>query len=738
MSAALCRTAGCDAKRCAPMGRRISTAPLGLGASECVRNALHSGTALFWVTLLLALGTGTLFPQGSEDANPQPVIRVTVNLVQLDAVVTDSSGNQITTLRPDDFRVFEDGQPQAITNLSYVRVGSRVSETPATPTGLPNLDSVQVWREQVHRVIAVVVDDLHLSFVNTGSVRKAVRAFVDKDIQPDDLVAILHTSGSMGPLQQFTHDKRLLEAAAERIRYCLSCLNVASDDWGRAQRTTLVPRESTAVGKDAEPTSKDREAASGRENEFIASTAAGTIDSLEYVLQGLRDLPGRKALIYIGEGLPLCYRMPCEEIPARHRWRKLTDLALRSSVVVHAIDARGVTISGLTAADVGGPESPGVQSPIMSNSFQYFESQGMMAQVAKDTGGLFIHETNDLAGGMQKVVDDSSGYYLIGYKPPTSLFRPSKNGQTYHHIRVKVNRPGLHVRSRTGFFAASDADTQQTPPTEDAQMKAALNSPFRAAEINLQLAPQFMYKGHRESVARLWLHIDAKDLTFRKVPDGTTTARVDLRAVTFGDNGEVVSGTDQTFVASCESEQLEVLRREGLNYRVEVPINEPGGYQLRVAVRDAASGRFGSASQFMEIPNLRNGKLVLSSIVLNERGEGEKSPAIRRFEAGDRVAYRVEIYNARKGASGSHKLEGSIQILYEGRVVSTLKSDGIEPLPEAPDRLVMLGAFTINRETPLGNFLIRASVVESDGTKHSSTANRWSDFEVVSPNGTIP
>jgi len=693
-----------------------------------------------WRTILL-VGLVPLFAQAPENPNSQPLIRVTVDLVQVDAVVTDSQGNQVTNLRPEDFEILEDGHPQSITNFSYVRVAGPSSpethgKTPSVPTSLPNIQPVQLRPEQVHRAVAVVVDDLHLSFENAVYVREALKAFVDKDIQPDDLVAVLRTSGSMGALQQFTNDKRLLEAAVEHIRYCLHCLSGTLDDSGPGERRILAPRESDAASKDVEAASKDLEAARGRESEVLAPTTGGTIDALEHVLRGLRDLPGRKAVIFVGEALPLCDRGPCSEADAWQRWRKLIDLALRSSVVVYTIDARGVPIRGLTAADVGGPETPGVQSPIMTNSLHYFESQEPMAQIADDTGGLFIHENNDLVGGMHKVMDDLKGYYLIGYKPPANTFEARKNRPGYHRIRLKVTRPGLQVRSRTGFYAIPEVETQPVQLTQDGRLQAALASPFGAGGLHLQLASQFVNEGRKESTAHLWLHIDAKDLTFREASDGTTMAAVDLFALTCGDNGEVVNSADQILTASFQPQQLDALRSEGLNYQIEIPIKEPGGYQLRVAVRDLASQQVGSASQFIAIPNLRSGKLVLSSIVLNEQGQGEKSPAIRRFQAGDRVTYRVEIYNARGSVNERPpKLEGSIQIIYEGRVVSKLNPEAIKALPEAPGRLVMLGAFTINRDTPSGDFLIQATVIDKLAPKRRSIAASWNDFEILPGSG---
>src|SRR5687768_14383374 len=166
-------------------------------------------------------------PQKPE-APPQPsrldddVVRITTNLVQVDAVVTDNKGKPVTDLREEDVEIKEDGRPQKITNFSFVSLESiEKPEDKQITKNSPPTPPVRLRPEQVRRTIALVVDDLGLSFESTYYVRQALRKFVDQQMQQGDLVAIIRTGGGIGALQQFTSDKRQLYAAIEKVKWSL-------------------------------------------------------------------------------------------------------------------------------------------------------------------------------------------------------------------------------------------------------------------------------------------------------------------------------------------------------------------------------------------------------------------------------------------------------------------------------------------------------------------------------------
>ena len=167
--------------------------------------------------------TPQIKPQKPDDAD---VVKITTNLVQVDAVVFDKNGKPVTDLNADEVQVFEDGKPQKVTHFVYNMSGAGPSNLSVNPTvpAKPNEVAPPVVVEtpkpgNVHRTIAIVVDDLGLSFESVSILRRALKKFVDEQIQPGDLVAIIRTAGGAGVMQQFTSDKRLLHAAIERVKY---------------------------------------------------------------------------------------------------------------------------------------------------------------------------------------------------------------------------------------------------------------------------------------------------------------------------------------------------------------------------------------------------------------------------------------------------------------------------------------------------------------------------------------
>src|SRR5260221_10656332 len=219
-------------------------------------------------------------PAPAQESPDMPVLRVTVNLVQVDAVVTDSKGKQVTNLTADDFEDLQDGKRQKITKFSYI---STAAPTPApiapVPSGpairsAPAPPPVRLRPSQVRRTIALVVDDLGLSFESTAQIRSALKKFVDQQMQPGDLVAIIRTGAGMGALQQFTSDKRQLYAAIERVKYNMM---------GRVGISSFAALE--GIDADAPPidtTSSDEE----REQIF----SAGSLGAMRYVIEGLKEV----------------------------------------------------------------------------------------------------------------------------------------------------------------------------------------------------------------------------------------------------------------------------------------------------------------------------------------------------------------------------------------------------------------------------------------------------------------
>src|SRR5215510_8680984 len=296
-------------------------------------------------------------PAGQQKSSRDEVVRISVTLVQVDAVVTDSRGKQVTDLKPEDFELFEDGRRQHITNFTYVVThpasspptkGEPVPVKPHDPGG-PPIIGVRPKLAEVRRTIALVVDDLTLSFGSAYNVRRALNKFVDEQMEAGDLVAIVRTGGGIGALQQFTSDKRQLKAAIEKVRW-----NPA----GSGRAGAFAPIESNPAGQipgTFGEAARGGDTSRGRNeldlNDFREQVfSVGTLGALNFIVQGLRTLPGRKSVILMSDGVSI-YLDQNRDNRVLGPLRRLADLANRASVVIYTIDARGLQSLELTAAD---------------------------------------------------------------------------------------------------------------------------------------------------------------------------------------------------------------------------------------------------------------------------------------------------------------------------------------------------------------------------------------------------
>lgn len=695
-------------------------------------------------------------PQKPDDID---VVKITANLVQVDAVVTDKDGKLVTDLRPEEIEISEDGHKQKITHFSFNALETAAPNLSGKPAPVdknaPPVPPGKLRPEDIRRTIAIVVDDLGLSFASTHFVRRALKKFVDEQMQSGDLVAIIRTSGGMGALQQFTTDKRQLYAAIERVKFYMN---------GRSGVGAFAPIEPAAAG----PRGSEIDAANDELNQFRQDMfAVGTLGAVSYVVRGLRDLPGRKSILLVSDGFRI-YDLddPTRNYRALEKLRRLIDEAGRASVVIYTINATGLQVFGLTAADnlnssdgTASRSFEDIEQQLTNRRNEAFETQEGLNYLAHETGGIAIKNTNDLSKGIRRVLEDQKGYYLIGYRPDNSTFDPRTGRRTFHKLSLKVTRPGkFTVRMRNGFYGVTDAE--RTPPrTLGQQMMGALISPFGATGVRLQLTSLFANDAKAGSYMRSVLHVEGRDLTFTDEPNKMHKCVFDVVAITFGDNGNVIDQPlARTYTLQLTDEMYKRTVRDGLVYYVTVPIKKSGAYQLRLSFRDSATERIGSASQFIEVPDLKKNRLALSSLVLRgtnpnaakgsnaadnsaaetadeglEQGNAEASPAVRHFRLGMQMSYGFYIYNARVDkTTNAPKLTSQILIFRDGKVVFTGRVVPLDVKGQADlKRLTAGGALVLGNDLPPGEYALQVVISDTLADEKHRTASQWMDFEIV-------
>lgn len=706
-------------------------------------------------------GATTTQKQGEPQKEKEDVVRISVTLVQVDAVVTDEKGRLITNLKPEDFELYEDKRRQQITNFSYINTPTASGQAGAAPATRPGKSTTttvgppdRLRPDQVRRTIALVVDDLSMSFESISFVRNSLKKFVDEQMQPGDLVAILRTGAVIGALQQFTSDKRALYTAIERVRYNLMGSGHLS---AFADITSGAPADG-GLGE-AEFRRFQEESANTVEQLF----SVGSLGALNFVVSGLKDLPGRKSVILVSDGFQLFSRSGSND-RVMDAVRRTIDLANRSSVMIYTIDSRGLQTAGLTAADSVRFRGGQVAQQLSERREKLYNSQEGLSYLANQTGGFVVYNTNDIPSGISRVLDDQKGYYLLGYIPEQSTFKATQGKRQFHNITVKVKRNGLRVRARSGFYGVPDEESRPAVSTPAQQIVKALTSPFGSGDIHLKLTSLFGHETQAGSFMRSIMHIDGRDISFVEGQGGQHVGELNVVAYTFGDNGQVIDREGRTYNISVSSEQLQKLKEQGFVYTINVPIKKPGGYQLRVAVRDARSELVGSANQFIDVPDIDRNRLTLSGLVVAgydpakakkitaaeasdtaaqqaatvKEGAGDDfepmtSPAVRMLRRGIDLDYGFMIYNAQVNPTTRQpQLATQVLLLKDGKQLFAGKVNALD-VGEQPDmrHIPATGRLRLSPDLVPGEYVLQVVVVDKLGKDKYRSATQWMDFEVV-------
>ncbi|HKP69910.1 MAG TPA: VWA domain-containing protein [Pyrinomonadaceae bacterium] len=687
----------------------------------------------------------------SQSPTPLPadtgaVVKISTNLIQIDVTVKDRKGKVVTDLRPEEIEIFENGKKQELTNFSFIaniRPEEQVEKPKEKDKSKFVLPSSALKPEQVRRTLALVVDDLSLSFESTAYAKRALKKFVDEQMQDGDLIAIIQTGAGTGALQQFTNDKRRLYAAIDRIRW-----NAIGSGGLGALEPLQEPMPGPPPKSPDDRTAADerREVAEYRNSIF----ANGTLGALEYVVRGMRELPGRKSILLLSDGIRMFKTengLVTISNSIMDSMRQLADLATRASVLIHTMDARGLYYFGLTAADDPGGRTPRqLEADLKMRKSQFEGEQEGLILLAKKTGGTAIYNTNDLAGGIRKILDDQS-YYLIGYQPDAEAFDPK--AVRFNQLEVKVKRPGLQVSHRNGFIGVTDKELDKPRETPEARMFHSLSSPFAVNDISLRLHALF-YKppNFLDTFVRSFVHIPGRDLTFTDEPNGEKKAVFDIIAAGFGDTGTYVDRVSKTYTIVLTKEAYDRAMNQGLVYEFSFPVKTAGAYQFRISLRDHGNDKIGSAHQFIEVPNLKKGRMVLSGVVLDNIPYGEyqrqlagepAEPALsdpllatslRKFRTGTVLSYGFNVYNA-KIVGASPNLTFQTRIFRDGKPIFEGPPEPVVPISVQQGTVAFSGSLALGTAMVAGEYVLQIVITDNGAKSKRNTATQFVLFDVV-------
>ncbi len=717
-------------------------------------------------------------PAIEEDGD---IVKINSSIIQMDVLVTDKKGNQISDLKPEDFEVYENGKRQQIIGVSYISVSPKAdpkvdNNKNKIPNDLENspfpTTTKPLERGNVRRTIVLVVDDLSLSFTSFDKVRDALKEFVEDQMQEGDLVAILRTAGGRGSRQVFTSDKKILLQIVKDMKFTsiigkttgIEQIRPATTDFegnsvldqsgGNTDLLTQLDNDTTTLSRE-QPTiptdNPERITSSGVLKESFF--ARGTLGTLQYVVNGLEKLPGRKAVMLFSDGFSISRRdsrgRQFYDNTVSDYLKRLSEIANRAGVVFYTIDGRGLEPPAGIAQAADNFFGNNRSASLAVRDRKYVDSQEGLVKLAQDTGGRSLINSNSFNTRMQVMLDEQNGYYILAYEPDEETFDPKKS--RYNNIEVKVKRSNTKVRYRSGFFGIADGQKAPTDLSPREQILDALNSPFSEADINLKLNPLFGNSSADGSFVRSLIHIKSGDISF--VDDGNDwkKASFDIVAITYGDAGKPIDQSFKTYSFKIKNEDFPRIQEKGFVYNVFLPVKEAGAYQFRLVIRDNETGRIGSANQFIQIPDIKKKDLILSSIIvenytpqewqdyLSNNLDEEKSKtgiladtANKQFKNSSILRYNFEIYNAKLNNKNAPQVQTKARLFKDGKPVMTGNPQKINLGKEAdPTRIDINGAVALGRDLLPGDYILQILVYDELADKKKAIATQVFEFEIV-------
>lgn len=687
-----------------------------------------------FITAALALTSVCLFSflpsawtQGRQDSpqgqKPQAAdtLRIETELVQIDIVVTDKQGKPVTDLKREDFQVLEDGKPQPVSHFSVGTAGRQAKWLPAAKAvgkdGTPVAASPVRPVFDAGRYLVLMVDDLHLAHGNLVPAKQAMIKFMDQQVGATDQVALVTTSGALGMYEQFTADRDVLKRAINRLSLQQRTITTGIEiphitpyqaeliDQNDPEALEMAVQE--LVRREGMERPQAISLSQGRARQLIAennNVTQATLGTIENVIRGLHDLPGRKIMVLLSDG----FLLGSFRDGKRYDVRRITDAATRAGVVIYSLDTRGL-IAMPQSMDASQPSSAEIgplaaaRIRIATSSIEA-ERDGLYA-LAEDTGGKSFFNNNDINVGLGKVLSDTETYYLLAFEPVVSY----RDGR-FRKIEVRIPlRPDLKIRTRKGYFApddkaaekearavarAEEKDKQKSPEklakeqqaVKDAQVSEGVTALYPLRGIPVEMVTHFINTPKEGSSLDLVAHVDAAAVKFTPVNDRFQAA-VEMVGLIFNESGKSVDGFSEKIAMNLKPASLEATLKNGIIYTKQIKMN-PGYYQVRFVVRQEGLKQVGSASSWIEIPDLEKNHLALSSIFFpsaedeaqtgqregkipnSSANEGMKNDSVARhpaqvyhqFKRGGSFDFMVFAYNAKPNEQGATDLAVQSQI----------------------------------------------------------------------------
>jgi VWFA-related protein len=549
--------------------------------------------------------------QASPSQGQAPILRTRHNEVLVRVAVRDTQGKPVGGLKQEDFRLFDNGKPQAITHFEVESPAAPgpPSATPERSHGEPGKETTPRAEEAPRRYVLLVFDNVHATFEGLVRAREAGEKFLSATMSPSDRIAIATASGDSS--LEFTDDRKKLEEALRGLKQNFHGGNPLNDcprlsDYVVDRLVNSLDPEALpfamaqAAGQHCAFANQEQAEAFSRAAEGVYRAASlDSLNVLERMTRRLGSAPGERNLILVSPGFVAF--QPTDALD------RIIERALRAGVVISALDPEGL-INPSPIADAS--QQMPVQPPqprrggtarisnfpalieLMATDTQLADWD-VLAELAESTGGRFFHNNNDIASGFRELAGPPEVSYVLAFSPQNL-----KSDGKFHRLKVELaNGKGLTLTARRGYFAP--AKTLDASAQAGREIQEAVLSLDEVRELPVEISTQFYQLDARTASLAVIVHLDAKTLAFHKEGDRNADDLTFVTAV-FDRDGKYVDGHRKRMQLRLNDRGLATALKEGIGIRDDFQL-VPGSYRVREVVRDSEGGALSALNTSVDI-----------------------------------------------------------------------------------------------------------------------------------------
>ena len=558
-----------------------------------MRQQLQRGFAM---ALALLLAMPLQAQQDAQQVNTNQgtgyVLRAESDLVLTNVVVRDAKTGQVVLgLKQSDFTVLENGKAQKISDFDFESVDMAKPLNEATISGLASSAQGKTATSGVrpedlkdHRLIVFFFDLTSMQPEDLDRSVDAAKEFLTHKMQPADLIALVSLDTELKVDQDFTSDKNLLTGK-------IGMYNGTEGD---------------AFAQGANANSNQVEDASGYtpdESEYNDINTDRELFALKAISKSLERINQKKSLLYFSGGLSR------DGIENQASLRSAINAAVRANLSIYSLDTRGLqAVSPLGDASTGSLRGTGAYNggAIQNNFNANFASQETLTTLSVDTGGKAFLDNNDFSPAFAQIQRDTSAYYVIGFHSTDT----ARDGR-FRKLTVKVNRPGVKLEYRPGYYAPADFKHSGKEDRER-ELEEELASDLPATDVALYLDAYYFRLDENRFYVPVSLIVPGSQIPFIKGGD-KDKATLDVIGEVIDEAKRPIGHVRETVKLNVNEDQQ--ARQKNIQYSTSFNL-PPGKYHLKFVVRENQNGRMGSFEADVSLPDMKKTPLKLSSILL--------------------------------------------------------------------------------------------------------------------------